>query len=107
MRDALLFVSVTAVHFVCSVALLFYVVGAGMARFDSGLPGGPAETVAGWLFAAFVFPVLTVLERVSVRFPGLWGYIPFVVNSSVWSLAVVLARRRLRLMASRRRQAGG
>jgi len=103
MRDALLFVSVTAVHFACSTALLFYVFAVGMARFDSGLPSSPAETVAGWLFAAMAFPVLTLLERVSaVRFPGLWGYIPFVINSSLWGLAVVGARRRLRVMASRR-----
>ena len=104
MRDAILFVSVAGIHFLCSIALLLYVFGAGMARFDSGLPGSPAETVAGWVFAVLSFPVLTVLERVSaVRFPGLWGYIPFAVNASVWGLAAVVARRRLRARASRRR----
>jgi hypothetical protein len=104
MRDALLFAAVTGVHFLCSVTLLLYVFGAGMARFDSGLPGGPAETVAGWMFAVLSFPVLIVLERLSAaHFPGLWGYIPFAVNASVWGLAAVVACRRLRAKASRPR----
>src|SRR5687767_14704904 len=104
MRDAILFASVTGVHFLCSVTLLLYVFGADMARFDSGLPGSAAETVAGWVLAVLSFPVLILLERLSaVRFPGLWGYIPFAVNASVWGLAAVLARRRLRVRASRRR----
>jgi hypothetical protein len=56
------------------------------------------------VFAVLSFPVPIVLERLSaVRFPGLWGYIPFAVNASVWGLAAVVARRRLRVRASRRR----
>jgi hypothetical protein len=57
-----------------------------------------------WMFAVLSFPVLIVFERLSaVRFPGLWGYISFAVNASVWGLAAVVACRRLRARASRPR----
>lgn len=107
MRDVILFACVTGIHSVSSVGLLVYVFGAAMTRFDSGVPGGPAETLARWLLTVLSIPLLTVFERLPVlRVSGLWGYIPFLANSSLWGLAVVAARRRLRALASRRRQAG-
>jgi hypothetical protein len=106
MRDVILFVFVTAIHLVITIGLLLYVFGAGMARFDSGVPGGLTETVGGWMLAALSIPVLTVLNRLPVlRASGLWGYIPFLANSSLWGLVVVAARRRLRVLASRSRHA--
>ena len=107
MRDVILFASVTGIHLVSTVGLLVYVFGAGMARFDSGVPGGWPETLARWLLTGLSIPLLTVLERLPVlRVSGWWGYIPFLANASLWGLAVVAARRRLRALASRRRQAG-
>jgi hypothetical protein len=107
MRDVILFASVTGIHLVSAVGLLLYVFGAGMARFDGGVPGGLTETPAGWLLTALSMPLLTVLARLPVlRGSGLWGYIPFVANASLWGLAVVAVRRRLRALAYRRRQAG-
>ena len=106
MRDVILFASVTAIHLVSTIGLLLYVFGAGMARFDSGVPGGLTETVAGWLLAVLNIPVLTVLNRLPARWgSGLWGYIPFLANSSLWGWVVVAARRRLRTLAARSRQA--
>jgi hypothetical protein len=107
MRDVILFACVTGIHFGSTVGLVVYVFGAGMARFDSGVPGGPGETLARWLLTALSIPLLTVLARLPLlSFSGLWGYIPFLANASLWGLAVVAARRRLRVLASRRRQAG-
>jgi hypothetical protein len=107
MRDVILFASVTGIHLVSTVGLLLYVFGAGISRFDSGVPGGLTEALAGWLLTALSIPLLTLLDRLAVlRGSGLWGYIPFLANSSLCGLAVVAARRRLRALASRRRQAG-
>ena len=59
-----------------------------------------------WAFAIVSFPLLTLLEWLSVaRFPGLWGYVPVVLNSGVWGLAAVVVRRRLRSPDSPRRAA--
>jgi putative ABC transport system permease protein len=81
MRDVILFASVTVIHLVSTVGLLPYVFGAGMARFDSGVPGGLTETFAGWLLIALSIPLLTVLDRLPVlRGSGLWGYIAFLIR---------------------------
>ena len=93
----ILFVSVAAIHLITSIVLLLYIFGTGMARFDSGARAGAAESVAEWVFAILAFPLLSVLERMPVaRFPGLWGYVPFLLNAGVWGVAAVVLRWRLR-----------
>jgi hypothetical protein len=107
MRDVILFAFVAGLHFITSVCLLVYTFSAGMARFDSGVPAGLAETLAGWLLALLSVPLLTLLERLSaLRFPGLLGYIPFAVNASLWGIVAVVARRCWRNQPSRRGQGG-
>jgi hypothetical protein len=108
MRDVILFASVTGIHLVSTVGLLLYVFGAGMARFDSGVPGGLTEALAGWLLTALSIPLLTLLDRLAVlRGSGLWGYIPFLANSSLCGLNEAAgAADATRALASRRRQAG-
>jgi hypothetical protein len=61
-----------------------------MARFDT--LGGPSstETVASSLANVLAFPILHLLDRQSaVRFPGLWGYVPFAANSVLWAGVIV------------------
>ena len=102
----ILFISVAAIHLVTSIVLLLYLFGAGMARFDSGVRAGAAESVAGWMFAILAFPVLSVIDRMPVaRFPGMWGYVPFFLNGCVWGLAAVVVHWRLRARAWRRADA--
>jgi len=96
-RDAVLFAGATVVHLVASIKLLVFVFGLGMARFDSGVPGGLGERIAGWLLKLLAFPVVLALDWLpSLRFPGLWGYIPFIVNASIWGMGAVMIRRRFR-----------
>ena len=90
-------------HLVATLSLLMFVFGAGMARFDSGTPSNLTEKMAGWLLNVLAFPLVSALDWLPVlRFPGLWGYIPFVLNASLWGLGVVVARRRFRTWRSRR-----
>ena len=96
-RDAVLFAGATVIHLVASIELLVFVFGSGMARFDSGVSIGLAERIAGWLLKLLTFPVVLALDWLpSLRFPGLWGYSPFIVNASIWGLGTVMIRRRLR-----------
>ena len=93
LSTATLFLAVTGLHVFLTITLLFYVFGSGMARFDSGAPAGPTESVARWSLAAIQFPLLPLLERMPVAwFPGWWGYLPFLGNSSCWGLAAVVVR---------------
>jgi len=70
-----------------------------MARFDTGGEPGWVETTAEPLFSILSFPVLPLLDRLpGLRFPGLWGYVPLMANSTLWAvvvLALFQARRRM------------
>ena len=89
MRRMVAFGLIAAIHFVLTVVLVIFTFGSGMARFDT--PDGPhwTETVASSVVDVLVFPVLPLIDRPSLRFPGLWGYVPFMVNSVVWSGAII------------------
>jgi hypothetical protein len=96
-RDAILAGAVAAIHLAASISLLVFVFGSGMARFDSGDPIAPTERIARWLLNVLAFPVVLALDWLpGLRFGGLWGYIPFVLNASIWGLGAVVARRRFR-----------
>ena len=101
MRQTRLFFVLTAAHLAVTIGLLLFVFGAGMARFDTG--GEPAwfEALCGRLLNVLMFPLSMLLDRMGQRFPGWWGYVPFVANSALWA-AVALAGARV----WRRRRAG-
>lgn len=94
MRDRTLLISVSALHILASFGLLFYTIGAGMARFDNPAPPAMSETIAQGLFALLSFPILTAVGVLQLRVPGLLGYIPFLANASLWGLAAVMINRR-------------
>ena len=85
MRRMVAFGLIAGIHFVLTLVLVIFTFGAGMARFD--MPDRPhwTETVASSVVDVLVFPVLPLLDHPSLRFPGLWGYVPFIVNSVVWA----------------------
>lgn len=88
MRRPYLFGLLTAAHFAATVGLLLFVFGSGMSRFDSGGQPGWFEAACGRLLSALGFPLLTLVEgKMAQRFPGLWGYVPFVANSALWAAA--------------------
>jgi hypothetical protein len=103
MRRTALFTLLGAVHFAATVGLLLFVFGAGMSRFDTGAEPGWLEAACRHLLSALGFPVLTLLGgRTSVRFPGLWGYVPFVANSVLWSVALLSVAESVRRLRTRR-----
>jgi len=90
MRRTLLFGLLTAVHLAVTISLLLIVFGGGMSRFDTGGEPGWFEAACGRLLSVLGFPILTLLEtRMGQRFPGLWGYVPFVANSALWAAAAL------------------
>jgi hypothetical protein len=88
MRRMVAFGLIAASHFVLTIVLVIFTFGAGMARFDAADSPRWRETVASSAVDVLAFPVLPLLDRPSLRFPGVWGYVPFVVNSVVWAKAV-------------------
>jgi hypothetical protein len=103
-----LFGLLTAAHLVVTVGLLLFVFGAGMSRFDSGGQPGWFEAACGLLLSVLGFPMLTLVDGMGLRVPGLWGYVPFVANSALWAAAAlvvvgVVKRVRTRPRATRSR----
>ena len=62
-----------------------------MSRFDTGGQAGWLEAVGGRLLSVLGFPMLTLVEGMGLRVPGLWGYVPFVANSALWAAAALAA----------------
>jgi hypothetical protein len=103
MRRTALFTVVAALHFGATIGLLLFVFGAGMSRFDTGGEPGWFEAACGHLLTVLGFPVLTFLDgRSSLRFPGLWGYVPFVANSALWGAALLSVAESVRRLGTRR-----
>jgi hypothetical protein len=73
-----------------------YVFGAGMARFDTGAQPSWIESAAEAAFRVLSFPVFLIVEHENtLRFPGLWGYVPVLTNSALWAAVFIafLTRR--------------
>jgi hypothetical protein len=104
MRRTSLFTLLAALHFAATIGLLLFVFGAGMSRFDAGGEPGWFEAACGHLLTLLGFPVLPLLDgRTSLRFPGLWGYVPFVANSALWAAALLSVAESVRRLGTRRR----
>ena len=104
LRAVTLFLAVTALHLLLSIALIVYIFGTGMARFDTGVPAGALEQFASGMFAILRLPLLSLLERMpGARSSGLRSYLPFLGNAACWGAVVVAIRWWvLRNRASRR-----
>jgi hypothetical protein len=89
MRRMVAFGLIAASHFALTIVLVIFTFGAGMARFDTLDGSHWTETLASSVVDVLVFPVLPLLDRPSLRFPGLSGYVPFIVNSVVWAGAII------------------
>ena len=90
MRSIPIFALIAIGHFVLTIVLVIFTFGAGMSRFDT--LDGPdwTETVASTVVNVLAFPILHLLDRQSVlRFPGLWGYVPFAANTLSWTWVIV------------------
>ena len=87
----------TAVAFV----LFLLAFASVMHRFDTGEAATPIDDLIGAAAQLFAFPVVTLARLLPVRFPGLLGWVPFILNGLLWSSLVVLV-----LEYRRRRQTG-
>ena len=102
MRRLLAFGLIAGAHFVLTIMLVIFTFGAGMARFDTPDPPRWTETAASSVVNVLAFPVLPLLDRQSfLRFPRLWGYVPFAANSAIWAWTIVTLWRLRRPVAGR------
>jgi hypothetical protein len=104
---ALVVAGVAIAHALLTVALVVYVFGAGMARFDTGGEPSFVERVASTAAGVLGFPLVTAAVAL---FPGPrwphgfpYDHLLFLANGLVWALGIValwdLARRPARTRA--------
>ncbi len=76
-------------HFLVCMLLIVYVFGRAMTRFDTLTEPGWVDSGAGIVLGVLTFPLNFFLEVMPADWlPGLWGYIPFVLNSILWGMAL-------------------
>jgi hypothetical protein len=108
-RNAVVIVIITICHAALSVLALLLSFGMGMSRFDSDVGPSIAEHILDAILVVLYSPVQTVLlaSAPGTWFPGLWGYLPTVVNSLVWAVAIVWGVRWWRRARNRDDLTGG
>lgn len=90
------------IHFILELSFLLFGFSAGMQNFDN--PDNDALEIKSeiyiWIYTVLSFPLLFVMDRMtflSSILPGFLGYIPFILNSALWSLVFyILIRKNLR-----------
>jgi|SRR6185312_14484626 len=79
---------IAILHLVVSVALTATTYALSMDRFDADAPPTPAERIIEVCLQVLCFPIVRWAMASRVRFPGLIGYLPFIVNSLLWATAI-------------------
>ena len=72
------------IHFIAHGILFITAAGISMGHFDSGEPLSFGEGIIESLAWVFSLPLIPFVEP--SWFPGLFGYIPFALNSLCWGL---------------------
>jgi hypothetical protein len=71
--------------------LFLFAFSNSMQRFDTGEPATPLESAIDAAGDLFAFPIVTAARLLPPQsFPGLWGWLPFILNGLLWGSLVVL-----------------
>lgn len=101
MRTRLWFLSATVTHFLASAAAFLWRYSNGSSAFDGHHVSPVSVLLADALFAFSWFPFghLLMAAPASKLLPGLWGWLPVLINSMFWGAVVTTGvwykRRRL------------
>lgn len=100
MRSVIIVGGVTLGHAALSFVLLIASFGAGMGRFDTGETATAGQRILDRVAEILLWPLFAPLAQwggptVNALLPGVLGYIPLLLNSLLWALAIVFVWRRL------------
>lgn len=93
MRTSWFAASFFAAHFISSVGALLWSFTTSAAHFDGRHVSWLSRNLSGPAFEILWFP-LSLLDAPPRVLPGLWGYLPTVLNSALWTAIVVLCLRK-------------
>ena len=91
MKAVLWVLGLAIAHFAASRWLFLISFGIGMSQFDTGEPLSTSQALVTHVSELLDLPLTLVLDLIPTRwFPGLWGYIPFFLNSTIWGATLYL-----------------
>lgn len=101
MKNKILFIlAFTILHAILSWLLFLKLFSMTMHRFNTGETANLLEQILEVVSTILLCPLCYPLDRWGGRcvlnvFPGLWGYIPLLLNSLVWAIIVYLVYNKL------------
>jgi len=102
MRKIIALTALTLTHAIISFVLFLISYGYGMSRFDTGALPSLGEKILNVISTVLLWPICDPFSRWGGKlshdiFPGLFGYIPIVINSFIWALVIywVLGKTRI------------
>jgi len=97
MRRATVVVSFALLHATVSFGVFLAAFGAASARLDSGRAASAGEQLLGAAVQVLHFPLVWLAtEYAPARWlPGLWGYVPLLLNGLLWAVVLVSVVARL------------
>ncbi len=92
--------SLTLIHAIISWLLFLKSLSYGMHRFDTSELPSLGEKIINVISAVLLWPIFYPLARWGGRafhniFQGLLGYIPLIINSFIWALAIYWVLERI------------
>jgi hypothetical protein len=89
-RKLLAIAAVASVHAALSLGTFLIRFGHTMARFETGAPPTLVERVIDAAILILFFPVVHLARQAPHGwFSGLWGYVPFLLNSAICAVLIV------------------
>jgi hypothetical protein len=94
MKKIIILTSLTLIHAIISFGLFLKVFSAGMSRFETGELPSLGEKILGIFSTILFWPIVYPLSIwggktfLNIFFHGILGYIPLLLNSFIWALAI-------------------
>jgi hypothetical protein len=87
-RKASIVVGIAAVHFIAAKIIIALTMQMGMFAAGSSRAAGYLGDTLVWVTRVLFFPIITLSLYSRKWFPGNWIYVPVVINSLLWGIAI-------------------
>jgi len=94
-RNKFLLLWITMGHLILSIGLFVFSFSLSMGRMENGAEASAFESVLKIISSILIFPLGSLMPYLKgPMFSGLFGYLPFIINSFLWALLIVWVREK-------------
>jgi len=94
-KNKFLLLWITIGHLILSLGLFFLSFSLSMGRMENGAEASAFESVVKIASSILMLPLSSLIPLLKgPMFGGLWGYLPFFINSFLWALLIVWVREK-------------